>query len=74
MSVPVASAVTSTPCEIVGAVVSVTVTWNEPGAVLPLASVAVQLTVVVPTGNFVPELGVQLTVGFGSCVVGRRRA
>src|SRR4051812_24998892 len=34
---------------------------------LPLASVAVHVTGVVPMANFVPEAGVQATVGFGSC-------
>ena len=33
---------------------------------LPLASRAVQDTVVVPTANLVPEAGVQVTTGFGS--------
>jgi hypothetical protein len=46
---------------ITGAVVSCTVTWNEADAVLPCASVAVQCTVVVPSGNVEPEPGVQLT-------------
>jgi hypothetical protein len=48
--------------EVVGAVVSLTVTVNEPLAVLPLVSETEQLTVVVPSGNVEPEAGVQLTV------------
>src|SRR4051812_40711768 len=35
---------------------------------LPLASIAVQDTCVVPTANVVPEAFVQVTVGFESCV------
>jgi hypothetical protein len=47
-----------------GGVVStrLTVTWNEPEVELPWESVAVQLTVVVPTGNVLPEAGEQLGV------------
>ena len=45
-----------------GAVVSATVTVNDPEPVLPWASVAVQLTVVVPRGKVEPLGGVQLTV------------
>ena len=41
-----------------GACVSLTVTVNEQLAVLPLASVAVQLTVVVPFGKKEPAAGV----------------
>jgi hypothetical protein len=33
---------------------------------LPLASVALQLTVVVPIAKVLPDAGVQLIVGFGS--------
>ena len=43
-----------------GGVVSCTVTVNEPVAVLWWASVAVQVTVVVPTGKTDPEAGLQL--------------
>ena len=39
-----------------------TVTVNEHKAVLPEVSVAVQVTVVVPTGNVKPEAGLQTTV------------
>ena len=39
-----------------------TVTVNEHVAVLPLASVAVQVTVVVPTGKVDPDAGEQTTV------------
>jgi hypothetical protein len=44
-----------------GLVVSLTVTVNEPEAVLPRVSDVEQLTVVVPSGNVEPEAGVQLT-------------
>ena len=36
-------------------------TWNEPVAMFPEASEALQLTVVVPTSKRLPEVGVQLT-------------
>jgi hypothetical protein len=50
-----------------GAVVSCTLTVNVDGAdVLFDASVAVQLTVVFPSGNSEPEPGLQVTVGLGS--------
>jgi hypothetical protein len=45
----------------VGPVVSRTVTVNEAAPVLPRASVAVQVTVVVPSGNVNPLAGVQVT-------------
>jgi hypothetical protein len=38
------------------------VTWNEAVAVFPLVSVAVQFTVVVPSGNCDPDAGVQPNV------------
>ena len=50
---------------ITGGVVSVlelngrTVTVKDPGALLPAASVAVQLTVVAPTGKALPDAGEQ---------------
>src|SRR5215207_1311173 len=44
-----------------GAVVSTTVTVNVVVAVLPAASAAVQLTVVVPMGKTLPEAGVHET-------------
>jgi hypothetical protein len=47
----------------VGACVSTMVTVKEHIAVLPLPSVAVQLTVVTPTGNVAPDGGLQTTVG-----------
>ena len=47
---------------IAGPVASVTVTENEQEAVLPAASVAVQLTVVVPTAKVEPEAGEHATV------------
>ena len=40
-----------------GGVVSWTVTENDPEPVLPCTSVAVQVTVVVPTGNVLPDGG-----------------
>jgi hypothetical protein len=42
-----------------GPVVSTTVTWNAAVEVFPAASLAVQLTVVVPSGNVEPDAGVQ---------------
>jgi hypothetical protein len=44
---------------------SLTVTVNEQVAVLADASVAVQVTVVVPTGKQNPEAGTQFTVAPG---------
>src|SRR2546428_7363323 len=46
---------------IVGFSTSFTVTANEQAAVLPTASLAVQLTVVVPFGNVAPDGGLQTT-------------
>lgn len=43
--------------------VSTTVTLKVALAELPAASVAEQLTTVVPIGNALPEAGVQVTVG-----------
>jgi hypothetical protein len=48
--------------EIVGGVVSLTVTVNEQLAGLPDASLTVQLTVVVPFTKVVPDAGVQTGV------------
>src|SRR4051794_3867899 len=45
-----------------------TTTLKDFVAVLPLASVAVQFTGVVPIANFVPEAGVQARLGAVSCV------
>ena len=55
----------------VGAVVSTTVTMKEQPLteVLPLASVAVQVTVVVPLGNVEPDAGVQVAVAPGQLSV-----
>jgi hypothetical protein len=51
----------------VGAAESLTVTLNVFGVlVLPVASLAVQLTVVSPSGNVLPEAGAQVIVGFAS--------
>ena len=44
-----------------GAVVSVTLTLKEPEAVLPAASLAVQVTTVVPRAKTLPEAGVHET-------------
>ena len=49
-----------------GGVVSTTVTVKPQLVVLPLASLAVQLTAVIPVGKGLPEDGVQITVTFGS--------
>src|SRR5690242_9376646 len=49
-----------------GGVVSTTVTVKLQLAVLPLASVPVATTVVVPGGKTEPEAGTVVTVGFGS--------
>ena len=48
--------------EIAGGCVSLTVTVNEQLAVLPDASLTVQLTVVTPFGNAVPDAGSQVGV------------
>ena len=57
----VASTVAFTGTVITGPVVSVTVTLNDAAPLLPRASVVVQLTVVVPSGNVAPLVGVQVT-------------
>ena len=57
----VASAVMFAGSESVGAVVSRTVTVNEPLAVLLCASVALHCTVVVPIAKVEPERGLQVT-------------
>ena len=44
-----------------GGVVSTTVTWKDALAVLPCASVALHVTVVTPSGNFVPLAGAHAT-------------
>src|SRR4051794_19216345 len=54
---PVASAVLSAGTDTTGAVVSTTVTVNEPLLLFPAPSVAVQWTVVVPSGNVDPDPG-----------------
>src|SRR5262245_22040634 len=51
---------------IAGAVVSRTVTTNDPLLVLPVRSVAVHDTVVVPIGNRSPDLREHCTFGDGS--------
>ena len=51
-----------------GGVVSTTVTVNDAGPVLPCVSVALQFTVVVPTGNVEPDGGVQETGSVPSTV------
>ena len=56
-----ASATTSAWTVIAGLVVSRIVIVNVEVAVFPAASVAVQVTVVVPSGNRLPEAGAQET-------------
>src|SRR6185436_14365116 len=57
----VASTVAFAGTVTLGAVVSPTVTVNDPRPVFPAASVDVQLTVVAPRGKSAPLAGVQLT-------------
>jgi uncharacterized protein YhbP (UPF0306 family) len=57
---PVASTVAWAGTVTTGPVVSVTVTVNEAAPLLPRASVAVHVTVVVPSGNVAPLAGVQV--------------
>jgi hypothetical protein len=54
--------------EILGKEVSSTVTMKCSPATLPEASIPVQLTVVAPSGNTVPEEGSHSTTGLGSTV------
>jgi hypothetical protein len=63
---PVASIGSSVGSSKVGAVVSCTVTLNDFEALFSAASVAVQVTSVVPNGNVVPESCVHVIVGDGS--------
>src|SRR5437763_472906 len=49
-----------------GAPSGFTVTWNVQVAELPQLSLAVQVTIVVPIGNVLPEGGLQTTVGVAS--------
>src|ERR1051325_92744 len=58
----------TSPCgESCGAVVSRTVTWNDPGtAAFPAASCAEQETTVAPSENAEPESGEHVSVGQGS--------
>jgi hypothetical protein len=63
---PVASAVIFPGTETLGGTVSCTVTVNEPPSVLPESSVAVQFTVVTPTGNVLPDGGEHPTLTLGS--------
>ena len=56
-SAEVASTVTSAGCSKSGAVSSWTFTWNEVEAEFAEPSVAVQVTVVAPRANVVPEAG-----------------
>jgi hypothetical protein len=51
---------------IVGAAISRTVTTKAHVALFPLSSLAVQVTVVVPTGKVPPEGGAQTTAGVAS--------
>ena len=57
---------TSPPTSPSSSSIQVTTTLNVPLDVLPCASRAVQVTVVVPTANTAPEAGSQVTAGFGS--------
>ena len=56
------SAVSGTPSPSVSNALAVTVTVNKQTLVLPDVSVAVQFTVVTPSGKLAPESGAQLTV------------
>jgi hypothetical protein len=58
---PVHSVAAGGEMAIVGGVVSTTVTVKPPAEVLPLPSVASQVTGVAPIGNTAPEFGVQRT-------------
>jgi hypothetical protein len=58
---PVASTVAFAGTVRTGGAVSLTVTVNEAEPVLLCASVAVQVTVVVPSGNVEPLAGAQVT-------------
>ena len=58
---PVASIVALAGTVTTGGVVSATVTVNDAVLMFPRASLAVQLTVVVPSGNVAPLAGVQVT-------------
>jgi hypothetical protein len=62
VAVPVVTAVTLAGQAIVGACISTTVTVNEHVAVLPLESVAVELTVVMPFGKAEPDGGLLTTM------------
>ena len=59
---PVASTVWSAGTVTIGLVTSCTSTVKVLVPVLPAASVAEQVTVVVPSANFVPEAGMQLAL------------
>ena len=65
---PTASATMSAGSVSTGALVSLTVTVKLAVALLPLASVAMQVTEVSPSGNSVPEAGVHTTVTGGEAV------
>jgi hypothetical protein len=58
---PVASTVALAGTVTTGPVVSVTVTVNDAAPLLPRASVAVHVTVVVPSGKIAPLAGVHVT-------------
>jgi hypothetical protein len=62
---PVASTVMFRGTETTGRVVSCTVMLKPAVPVLPAASRAVQVTLVVPTGKLAPEGGTQVTAGLG---------
>jgi hypothetical protein len=63
---PVASAVISAGTVITGGVVSWIFTWNDAVAVFENESVALQFTVVVPSGKTLPDVGMQVRDGEGS--------
>ena len=64
-----AGLVISGGCAIVGLSPSLTVTLKLHAAVFPAVSVAVQLTVLAPTGNTEPEAGTHATVTPGTLSV-----
>ena len=51
-----------------GAMVSCTVTVNDPAPVLPAVSVAEHATVVVPSGKVAPDAGAHVTAGAAGAV------
>ena len=70
---PAASATIVPGSVMLGSVLSPTTTSNESLAALPVASVALQVTVVVPSGNVEPEAGAHETTGAPSTASVRSR-